>query len=248
MAPGDFCQFKASLKHRIFTYMEFNISKFYFANTKVFENLPLKDKQMLEEGFAKRKIKSGKIIYREGSYPKGVYILKKGKVKIYQTNQDARKQIMYIYTAGEIFGFRPIVCNELHPVTAASLEDCSYDFIPREHFTKCLRVSNELCQALLVSLGHEFSVWVNNVSVFAQYPVKSRLALGLLVLKEKFKIKGKPAEINISRVDLASYVGTVKESAVRALQEFKQRKIIETQGRKIRILKPEELKAMVSFY
>lgn len=228
--------------------MKFELNKFYFVNNKVLESIPSQERISLEKGVIKRKIRAGKTIYREGSLPKGVYILKKGKVKIFQTNQDGRRQIMYIYTQGEIFGYRPLLCNETHPVTAAALEDCSYDFIPGDFFMKFLSHSAELSQKLLVSLSHEFSVWVNNVSVFAQYPVKSRVALGLLVLREKYKVKGKGGEINLSRVDLASYVGSVKESVVRVLQEFKKEKYIETQGRKIRILKAEELKAIVNFY
>ena len=245
---GDFCQFHPLIKARTFSLMGFQIEKFYFANTGLFEKLPLKDRLKLENGILRRKIKANKIIYREGAVPKGIYILKRGKVKIYQTNQDGRRQIMYIYTTGELFGFRPIICNEMHPVTAAALEECSYDFIPREYFLQCLKESFELCRLLLESLSHEFSVWVNNISVFAQFPVKSRIALGLLVLKEKYKTKGKDNEVNLSRTDLASYVGTVKESAVRVLQEFKKQKIVETNGRKIKILKPEELKAIASFY
>lgn len=228
--------------------MGFELEKFYFANDRLFESIPIHDRLRLEEGIAKRKIKAGKVIYRENAAPKGVYILKKGKVKIYQTSQDGRKQIMYIYTKGEVFGYRPILCNEMHPVTAAALEECHYDFIPRDFFLECLRESNELSRLLLVSLSHEFSVWVNNISVFAQYPVRSRVALGLLVLREKYKVKGKGGEINLSRVDLASYVGTVKESVVRVLQDFKKQGFVETMGRKIRVLKPAELKTIVSFY
>jgi CRP-like cAMP-binding protein len=227
--------------------MGFKLEKFYFAN-KAFENLTAQDKQKLQEGTLKRKIKAGKIIYREGSLPKGLYLLKRGKVKIYQTNQDGRKQIMYIYTPGDVFGYRPILCNEPHPVTAAALEECSYDFIPRAHFLTCLKQSTDLSQMLLVSLSHEFAVWVNNISVFAQYPVKSRIALGLLVLREKYKVKGKGGEIHLSRTDLAAYVGSVKETVVRVLQEFKKLKFVETQGRMIKVIKPEELQAIVSFY
>lgn len=233
---------------RIFMNMGFDIEKFYSASTRMFDSLPPDDRMKLAKGKVDKKAKAGKIIYREGSLPKGVYIITKGKVKIYQTNQDGRKQIMYIYTKGEMFGYRPILCNEVQPVTAAALEECAYDFIPKDYFMACLRQSYEMCHALLVTISREFSVWTNNISVFAQYPVKSRVALGLLVLREKYKVKGKGNEVNLSRVDLASYVGTVKESVVRVLQEFKKKKIVETQGRKIKILKPEELKAIVSFY
>lgn len=228
--------------------MEFNLNQFYFNNAGVLDSLSIKGKKTLLGTVQKRKFKSGKLIYREGKSPKGVYILRKGKVKIYQTGQDSVKQIMYIYTPGEMFGYRPIICEEVHPVSAVALEECNCDFIPRAHFAKCLLESNELSRVLLKSLSHEFTVWVNNISVFARYPVKSRVALGLLVLQEKFKTKEKSNEVNLSRSEFASYIGTVKEMVVRVVQEFRTKKIVETQGSKIRILKPEELKAIVKFY
>lgn len=227
--------------------MQFDINQFYF-NSDLLAKLSAKTRDKLIGQVQKRKFKSGKVIYREGRPPKGVYILKKGKVKIYQTGQDGTKQIMYIYTAGEVFGYRPIICNENHPVTAVAIEECICDFIPRTHFTKCLHESNELCMVLLDSLSHEFSVWVNNISVFARYPVKSRVALGLLILQEKFKTKERSNEVNLSRSEFASYIGTVKEMVVRVVQELRTKRIVETHGSKIRILKPEDLKAIVKFY
>jgi CRP-like cAMP-binding protein len=40
-------------------------------------------------------------------------------------------------------------------------------------------------------------------------------------------------EINMSRDDLASLVGTARENVVRILGEFKEAAILETKGRKI---------------
>jgi CRP-like cAMP-binding protein len=42
-----------------------------------------------------------------------------------------------------------------------------------------------------------------------------------------------PVEINMSRDDLASLVGTARENVVRILSEFKESGILETKGRKI---------------
>lgn len=228
--------------------MAFNIEQFYFDNTHILDNLSPRSRRAFERGIVKRRIKAGKVIYREGRQSKGVYILRKGKVKIYQTSQDARKQVMYIYTQGEMFGYRPIISNEPHPVSAEAMEDCAYDFIPRAHFEKCLKTSADLTHALLVSLSHEFTVWTNNILVFARYPVKSRVALGLLILKEKFSTSDITNEVTMSRSEFASYIGTVKEMVVRVVQELRTKKIIETHGSKIRILKPEELQAIVKFY
>jgi CRP-like cAMP-binding protein len=228
--------------------MGFELEKFYYSNAELLLSIPMRDRIKLEEEAQPKKCKAGKIIYREGTAPKGIFILRRGKVKAYLSTQIGRKQIVNIYSGGELFGYRPVISGEANPVTMMALEDCIMDFIPKDHFLNCLQSSFELSSVLLTSMSKEYTTLINNIAVYAQYPVRSRVALGLLVLREKYKVKGKYGDINLSRNDLASCVGSVKESVVRVLQDFKRQKFVETQGRKIRILKPEELKAIVTFY
>lgn len=196
-------------------------------------------------------IKKNKIIYREGSYSKGAYILRKGKIKIYQTNKEGKEQIAYIYRKGEIMGYRPLLCEEPHPVSAAALEDCVISFIPKQLFLNALDESPVLARRLLNNLSHEFTVWINKLTLFAQQPVKERIALSLLIINEKYKKDSKsiqPVVINLSREDLANYVGTTTETLVRILRYLKDENIITANGRKITILKPKELEKIADFY
>ncbi|MGZ4049280.1 MAG: helix-turn-helix domain-containing protein, partial [Bacteroidia bacterium] len=48
--------------------------------------------------------------------------------------------------------------------------------------------------------------------------------------------------------DLASYVGTAIETLVRILKEFKEKKILEVKGRKIKIINPDALLEMTELY
>jgi len=228
--------------------MSFEIDKLYFKTGRILERIPLRDRQKLLLPAKRFKARKGKVIYREGAFSKGLYLLRKGKVKVYQTSRDAREQIMFIYTKGELFGYRPLISEEPHPVSAAALEDCSYDFVPAGHFMKCMKSSNDLMHAVLVSLSQEFTVWVNNTTVLAQHPVKARVAIGLLVLEELYKVKGKSNGVNLSRNNFASYLGTVKETLVRVLQEFKKQGIVATQGQHIRILDRQALRRIAEFY
>lgn len=231
--------------------MAFSIERYHFRTTSLLEGLPRDEFRLLKENMVRKEIKKGKLIYREGSHSKGVYILRKGKVKIYQSNKDGKEQIVYIYRKGESMGYRPIICEEPHPVSAAALENCVISFIPRYYFQKVLEKSLVLSNRLLVNLSHEFTVWTNKISVFAHQPVRERVALSLLILNEKYMQENKvnaPSVINLSRNDLANYVGTAEETLVRMLQDFKQRKIIRTEGRKIIILKPKELEAITDLY
>lgn len=231
--------------------MAFQIEKYHFITGSVLEGLPPKEFRLLKEEMQRIEKPKGGIIYKEGSHPKGVFILRKGKVKIFQTNGEGREQIVYIYKKGEIMGYRPIISRGLHPVSAVALEDCVLSFIPKKHFLDVLERSLALSTRLLINLSHEFTVWTNKISLFTQQPVRERVAISLLILNEQYRkdpTTRKPSVITLSRQDLANYVGTVKETLVRVLADFKKRKIVKTEGQKIIIMNPKELEAIADLF
>lgn len=231
--------------------MPFKIEKYHFKTDSVLHGLPSAEFKLLKNNMQRMEVLKGRTLYKEGNYSKGAYILRKGKIKIYQTNKDGKEQLAYIYRKGEIMGYRPLLCEEPHPVSAAALEDCIISFIPKKFFLHALSESPVLNRRLLNNLSHEFTVWINKLSIFAQQPVKERVAISLLILNEKYRKEGEntqPVSINLSREDIANYVGTTIETLVRILRHLKDDNIIATKGRKITILKPKELEKMADFY
>ncbi len=220
------------------------LKRFHFYSGLGWQFLPLQDKEILLNHATKINIKKKDILFHQGSFPSGIYILQSGKLKVYQLNFDGSIQIHFIYAPGELFGYRPILSEEYHPVTAAALENCELLFIERHVFLDLLNTSHTLSNRLLVSLSHEFTVLTNRMNVFAQRGIKERLALSLLILNEKFKTKKDiqhAAEIKLSRADLADYVGTSLETLVRTLNFFKEKKLIKTKGKSILITHFENL-------
>ena len=75
------------------------------------------------------------------------------------------------------------------------------------------------------------------ITDIAQKTVRERLAEVLLLLKENFDLDAdKTLQISLTREELANTVGTATESIIRLLSEFKQDKLIDLQGRKIKII------------
>ena len=74
------------------------------------------------------------------------------------------------------------------------------------------------------------------------------MAETLLILGEKYGEKAPDGTINIKtalkREDIATLAGTVLESAVRYLSEFKSDGFIEISGKEIKILKADKLLAI----
>jgi len=72
--------------------------------------------------------------------------------------------------------------------------------------------------------------------------VKQRLAETLLHLKENYGTSDdRPLDIQLSREDIASIIGTATASAIRLLSSFKKEKLIRLQGKEIAILNTKEL-------
>ncbi len=214
----------------------FPIEKWDFKSQSLLTGLPESDSALLIANQTFQKYAKGEIIFREGSHPDGIFFIKQGKAKKYKLDANGKEHIIYVANTGELIGYHAILSESRYPDSAAALEESSIGFIPKEDFLKVLEQSPILSKRLLKTLSHEFAVLVNNLSVQAQRSVRERLALQLIVLREKYKSDfktGEFVEINMGREDLANLVGTARENIVRILSDFKEEGIIKTMGRKI---------------
>lgn len=214
----------------------FPIDKWDFKSESIFTDLPLDDLELLTANKSEQIYTKGEIIFREGAFPSGIFYITDGKVKKYKVDKDGREQIIYVANSGELLGYHAVLSEDRYPDSAAALEESKIAFIPKEDFLATIQQSDILTRRLLKTLSHEFAVLANSLTMYAQKSVRERLALQLIVIREKYKVNfqpGMPVEINMSRDDLASLVGTARENVVRVLSEFKEDKILETKGRKI---------------
>ena len=228
----------------------FPIEKWDFKSESILASLSPEDFDLLTLNQTEQVYKKGEIIFREGAYPSGIYYLTSGKAKKYKIDGEGKEQIIYVANTGELIGYHAILSEDRYPDSAAALEESKITFIPKDDFLLVLQQSDSLSKRLLKTLSHEFAVLINGLTLFGQRSVRERLALQLVVLREKYKIDfqpGMPVVINMSRDDLASLVGTVRENVVRILTEFKQEEILKTQGRKIIILNVTRLVEIANY-
>lgn len=229
--------------------MEVNIEKYHLKSTSFLDYLSESELAYVKSRMTRKEYVKGELLFREKSYSKGIYIVRKGKVKIFQSTSNGPESIVYIYKKGDFFGYRPIIGDELNPVSAAAIEAVAVSFIPREVFMTVLQKSPQLARKLLSCLSREFSVWINKMTVFSQYSVKERVGLALLILSKIYQ-RGdedlKTVAIAINRDDFAGFVGTAKETLVRMLRNYKDQGIITSKGTNIYITKPGLLSNLVA--
>jgi CRP/FNR family transcriptional regulator len=75
------------------------------------------------------------------------------------------------------------------------------------------------------------------ITNLAQKSVRERLAFALLILGDIYTGE----HINLTREDMANFVGTATETLIRLLKDFKEEGLIEIHTRKLEILSKEKL-------
>lgn len=220
-----------------------------FNSQSILADLPPEDLELLKQEAVEYTYKKGDTVFREGAVPTGIYYIKSGKVKKFKIDKEGREQIIYVANTGELIGYHAVLADDRYADSAVTLEESLISFIPRHHFLQAVDRSSLLSKRLLKTLSHEFTVFANSLALFAQRSVRERLALQLVVLREKYKKdfhEGMAVEIVLSREDLAAIVGTARENVVRILSDFKEEGILQTKGRKIIIFDVKKLIAIAN--
>jgi CRP/FNR family transcriptional regulator len=186
--------------------------------------------------------KKGQHIFYEGNLPMGIHCISSGVVKLVRTNLDGKEQILRFAQKGDYLGYRALVANEPLLASAIAIEDTIACFVPKRAFLDLIDEVPAISKELLVSLCHDLGVVEERVQSMAQKSVRERLAETLLFLHETFNSEDENTiSITLPREDIANIVGTATETVIRLLSEFKTDKLIEVDGKKIRLLDKQKL-------
>ena len=181
--------------------------------------------------------KKNQPLFLEGSFPRGVFCINSGRIKVYSTGESGKEQIIRIAGEGDVVGFRALFSEGPYKLSATTLEESNICFINIEDFLSQVNANSELLQSVLKELSKESGDRADFIKTMAQKTVRERLAIVLLVLDDVYK----GDMINLSREDLANFVGTATETLIRLLKELKDEGLIEVIGRKIRLMEVDKI-------
>lgn len=199
------------------------------------------NEKILEEISVERetkKYKKKELIYEEGQKAKRLYFVASGKVKTYQVNDWGKELITGIVEQGSFLGFKALVTGEDYEENASSLEDAEITYIPKEDFFNLLYNNRNFAARFIKMLTNNVKDQEKRLLSLAYNSIRKRVAEALV----KVQSVSDTESISIQRDDLASMVGTAKESVIRTLSDFKSEGLISIEKNKIKILDLEELK------
>jgi CRP-like cAMP-binding protein len=213
----------------------------------LFRHLQEEERQHLSLDKITESYKRGSIIYREGNRMKGFFCVQKGIIKMYKTGFDGKEQIIRFAKPGDIIGYRSVISNEPACTTTEVIEDSIVCHIPPHTLLTLIKTNGNFAVELMKLTCKELGEANSYITDIAQKTVRERLAEILLHLDHEFGIDEHGVlKISLTREELSNIVGTATESIIRLLSEFKNDRIIELNGRKIKILDRPGLKLIAN--
>ncbi len=210
------------------------------AHSILFQGLASDQLERVVDIARERKFKRGETIFFEGDEATGFYMVGSGKVKIFKMSMEGKEQILHIFGRGEPFGEVPVFHGQPFPANAVCLQQSQLLFFPRREFIDLVTENPSLALSMLAMLSLRLRRFASQVESLSLKEVPGRLAAHLIYLTEE---QGKTDQVvlDIPKGQLASLLGTSPETLSRIFARMSEEGLIRVEGKKITLLKYEEL-------
>ncbi|MBW1672649.1 MAG: Crp/Fnr family transcriptional regulator [Deltaproteobacteria bacterium] len=195
----------------------------------------------LAEIAVEKHFSKGQIIFLEGDEGKGFFVVYSGFVKIYKISSEGKEKILRLVKPRDIFGPVPLFSGETYPASADAMKPTKALFFPRDGFINLIKKNPDIALNILDALSDRLRQFTIQVEDLSLKEIPSRLATYFLHVSKE-ESRNDAFTLEIPKGQLASLLGTIPETLSRIFSKMREAGIIESEGKKVKILNMESLK------
>lgn len=187
-----------------------------------------------------KKVSKGESIFNEGESPSAVYLIESGLIKTIKYSSQEESSTIDFIIPGQMFGMIAVLDNKNYPVSTVAVRDSEVYRMSAALFQDFIGRFPEFRKEVFRQVGSHLRN-SQSLRTLMQEPVGRRIAH---ILNNLMETMG--AEIHLLREDIAAMAGCTESTAVRTIIDFRKKKILATAWKKIKIISPMKLKALLS--
>ena len=183
----------------------------------------------------RREYDKGEIVFNEGDDGNGLYVVEKGKIKIFKLSFEGKEHIFHIYGPGKMFGEVPVFSGNKFPAFAQAIHPSSLIFFPKKEISALVSENPSLAFNMMASLSmrlREFTIMVENLAL---KDVPARMASYLLVLSKEQK-NTDTVLLPVTKNQIAGLLGTTPETISRVFSKMISEGLVKVDNKSIAIL------------
>jgi CRP/FNR family transcriptional regulator, dissimilatory nitrate respiration regulator len=191
-----------------------------------------------------RTLDKGQILFSEGEHAQSFFILIKGRMRVYKLAASGREQILVTPEPVTTFAEAALFADQRYPAYCSASEDSEIFVIDKTRFLRLIESRPQIALNMIALMAERLRGFSHKIEQLSLMGVVPRLAEYLDAQSD-----GKTEfSLEISKSDLASYLGTVPETLSRAFAKLKSNEIIEEIGTRIHIKDILALKEIASSF
>lgn len=183
-------------------------------------------------------VPQGKMVFSQGDGHDGIFIIRRGQVRVYYTAPSGREITLAYWTPGHFIGGPEISGGGIHMWSGIAIETCEIAALSGPALEKLLTGMPRFALALIDGLVAKGKCYSSMAQILGTRSVIERLAQFLLTLSELHgTADGDTIVINrkITHDQIAAMVGSTRQWVTMMLKRFQNRRIISIDGSIIQI-------------
>ncbi|NMD68676.1 Crp/Fnr family transcriptional regulator [Bacillus sp. DNRA2] len=216
-------------------------SKLCVSLVPIFDHLEVEQMKEVMATAKSISYKRGEMVYHAGNQSASLYIVNKGKIKIYRLSEAGKEQVVRILNPGDFTGELALFNETIHESYAEAIEETEVCRIERTDLHEFLLKYPSISLKILAEFSNRLELSEKQATRFATEKAETRIALFLAECIDSDS-QSKEFVLPMSRKNLASYLGTTPETLSRKLYDLEEMGYINQKKRKrIEILDLEGL-------
>jgi CRP-like cAMP-binding protein len=201
----------------------------YLSQINLFEEMPMEDLKIIDEMSEMKPVKKGTIILSPTKPIEALFLLKQGQVRLYRINSQGKQFTIDILVDGNIFGETSSFSLTDDQVYVEAMTDSYLCIIGKQEFESFIEKNAKLALKLISILSSRLKEIYEMSEKIALGDVKYRVLHLLLKLSEKIGKRKKEWQtigIKITHMDIATMVGSSRETVSALMSQLKKEGVI----------------------
>ncbi len=176
---------------------------------------------------------TGAVLFAESQAPRGVFIVRRGRVKLSVSGADGRTLILRIVEPGDILGAASVISGREYEATAETQEPCEVSFLRQNDLLRLMRTNGEIALWVTQHLSADYNCTCREIRDLmlsdSAGEKLARLMVGWLDHSGESKQSGQ-VKMALTHEEIGQMIGTSRETVSRLIAGFKKQHLIQQNG------------------
>ncbi len=202
----------------------------------IFRDLSHAEIEQIDRQTRMTTVRRGHVIYRQEDVAEDLFLLKRGRVRLFRLSPSGKKLEVAVLEPGTFFGEMPMIGVRRRSASAEAVDDSLLCVMSEADVERLVLTKPQVGLRMIEILGRRLSVAEAKLEEFAYRSAANRVAAALLRLASEGMID------DVSHQDLADTVGVHRETVTKIVDEFEAAGLVALGRRRVQVLDVDGLR------